>query len=338
MLKRRYIILTFILLVCIYSLYAHNPIINLEHNPFNKFVEVTSPTISCNIDGWTFRKITYYHADGSLDRVVWNNEPKDPVIKLESKGHGLGYAQVQFWGKINGKDVGNEQNLSRPIEIGAHVPGIPFGFYGHDIEIHATEKGTFNKEAGTYPWEGEGIVHYTPYYYKVRAGLPLGVSGTWEDGATATTTGDGDGHWTVKHSSLTYYSSGSPNDQEDEQDSDDGDEEEDSEDSEDTSPSNATVPDSPSNLELSPRRIAILVRWDDPASDGGSPITDYQYSYRRKRTATSWTAWSDWTSAGTGNSTWITGLRSNRRYAVRLRAVNSVGASYSTSQIADTSE
>ncbi len=47
---------------------------------------------------------------------------------------------------------------------------------------------------------------------------------------------------------------------------------EEQEDSEDTPPSKATVPDSPGNFEASPRLIAILLRWEDPASDGGSPI------------------------------------------------------------------
>ena len=211
MLKRRYIILTLIVLVCVYNLYAHNAVINtLDHNPFNKFLEVTSPTISCNIDGWTFRKVSYYNADGSFDEERWNNHPKDPVIKLESKGHGLGFAQVQLWGKIDGEDVGNEQNLTEATEIGWYVPGVPIGSYGHDVEVSATETGTFNEAEGTYPWEGDGVVHYTPYYYKVRAGLPLGVSGTWENGATATTTGDSDGHWTVEHSSWTWtHDSGS---------------------------------------------------------------------------------------------------------------------------------
>ena len=97
-----------------------------------------------------------------------------------------------------------------------------------------------------------------------------------------------------------------------------------------------TVPDSPSNFTATPGRIAIKLLWDAPASDGGSPITDYQYQYKRKQTATSWTAWSNWTSAGTSEFAWITGLRANRRYWVRIRALNSVGASSNTGTIVDT--
>ncbi len=97
----------------------------------------------------------------------------------------------------------------------------------------------------------------------------------------------------------------------------------------DASPSNPTTPDRPGSFELSPRKTAILLRWTDSDSDGGSAITDYQYQIQYARTSnrTRWTSWSDWSSAGTGNSTWITGLYKGVTYAVRMRAVNAVGNS-----------
>lgn len=89
-----------------------------------------------------------------------------------------------------------------------------------------------------------------------------------------------------------------------------------------------TVPDRPASFELTPHKIAILLRWTDSESDGDSPITDYQYqwevSYNNRR---SWSGWSDWISAGTGNSTWLTGLYKGKDYAFRMRAVNAVGTS-----------
>ena len=89
-----------------------------------------------------------------------------------------------------------------------------------------------------------------------------------------------------------------------------------------------TVPDRPASFELTPHKVAILLRWTDSESDGDSPITDYQYqwevSYNNRR---SWSGWSDWISAGTGNSTWLTGLYKDTDYAVRMRAVNAVGNS-----------
>ena len=92
-----------------------------------------------------------------------------------------------------------------------------------------------------------------------------------------------------------------------------------------------TVPDRPGSFELDARKVAILLRWTNSDSDGGSAITDYQYqiqsgNYNRTR----WGDWSGWSSAGTGNSTWITGLSEGVNYAVRMRAVNAVGTSSNT--------
>ena len=92
-----------------------------------------------------------------------------------------------------------------------------------------------------------------------------------------------------------------------------------------------TVPDRPGSFELTPHKYAIRLQWTDSASDGGSPITDYQYQYQSSRYGRkNWSSWSDWTSAGTGNSTWINGLSSGVDYAIRMRAVNDIGNSSKT--------
>lgn len=104
-----------------------------------------------------------------------------------------------------------------------------------------------------------------------------------------------------------------------------------------TPPSTATIPDRPASFSVSGRRTRIRLSWTDTAFNGGSSITDYQYQYRRKLTATRWEAWSSWKSGGTGTFTWITGLTPNRRYSVRMRAVNGVGPSSATGfEIVDT--
>lgn len=93
----------------------------------------------------------------------------------------------------------------------------------------------------------------------------------------------------------------------------------------------ANVPDRPGSFTLSPRRVSILLRWQPSASDGGSPITRYEYQYQSGNyNREKWSEWSDWTSAGTGNSTWITRLSSGVNYAVRMRAVNDEGYSNHT--------
>ena len=92
-----------------------------------------------------------------------------------------------------------------------------------------------------------------------------------------------------------------------------------------------TVPDPPASFNLTPGRISIQLRWTDSDSDGGSAISDYQYQYSLKLTATAWEPWPDeWKSGGTDNYALITGLTRNRRYKVRMRAVNRVGESRAT--------
>ena len=89
----------------------------------------------------------------------------------------------------------------------------------------------------------------------------------------------------------------------------------------------ATAPDRPGSFSLSPFRRMIGLKWTDSASDGGSPITDYQYQIRKATGSRTWGSWSSWNSAGTDNHEFITGLSPNTKYAVRMRAVNKVGPS-----------
>jgi len=127
------------------------------------------------------------------------------------------------------------------------------------------------------------------------------------------------------------HGSGSVQDDDDNNDGNNDGNSHDAEDSQQQGNVTPTVPDRPGSFELDARKVAILLRWTNSDSDGGSPITDYEYqiqsgNYNRTR----WGDWSSWSSAGTGNSTWITGLSAGVNYAVRMRAVNAVGSSSST--------
>lgn len=177
----------------------------LDHSALTKFLELTTPIVSCNISGWTFTKTTYYNADGSLNSTAWHNDPIDPVIKISSDGHGLGFAQVQFMGKTNGTDVGNQTDISPPIGVGWPMPGVPLADNGHDtdISVELMGSGSFNEDEGTYFYEGTGIIHYTPYYFIVTSIVDYPI-GRWMKGATATTSGEGDGDWKVKHLEHTF--------------------------------------------------------------------------------------------------------------------------------------
>ena len=195
---------TFVFCLAIISaLHSHNPVIyTFDHNPFNEFCESTNPVISCNISGWKFNKTHYYNSDGTLLKVAWHNDPRAPILKLRGEGHGLGYAQIQFWGNTDGTNVGNRLNKSRPIRIGTKTPCIPFAFYSHEVDISLKLRGKFKYEVGKRSWDGSGVIHITPYYYRISTGFPPSISGTWVPGATSTITNSYNNYWTIKHLHL----------------------------------------------------------------------------------------------------------------------------------------
>ena len=63
--------------------------------------------------------------------------------------------------------------------------------------------------------------------------------------------------------------------------------------------------------------------WSAPLSDGGASITDYVVEYKLNSEPTTWTTFSDGTSATTGAV--VTGLTNGSLYNFRVSAVNSVG-------------
>ena len=79
-----------------------------------------------------------------------------------------------------------------------------------------------------------------------------------------------------------------------------------------------------------PTLNSIDVTWEAPASDGGSPITDYTIEYRKVGT----TAWSNFVHVPSDNtSVTVTGLDQASTYAFRIAAVNVNGSSEWTQQV-----
>ena len=86
----------------------------------------------------------------------------------------------------------------------------------------------------------------------------------------------------------------------------------------------ATEPDAPRNLRSTPGNEQVTLRWTAPASDGGAPITRYEYEQNSSGT---------WTSTGgTTTSYTVRGLTNGQAYTFKVRAVNSIGPSGASNQ------
>lgn len=84
------------------------------------------------------------------------------------------------------------------------------------------------------------------------------------------------------------------------------------------------TPGAPVITGTTPTSGAIGLTWSAPANDGDRTITDYEYSLD----GGTWTSFNSSTTSGT-----ITGLTDGRNYAIRVRAVNSVGAGVASSVV-----
>ena len=74
-------------------------------------------------------------------------------------------------------------------------------------------------------------------------------------------------------------------------------------------------PGPPRNLKAQPGDEQVTLTWDPPASNGGTTITDYQWSHDQV----------DWMSAGTDGTKTVTPLTNGTAYTFYVRARNSVG-------------
>ena len=82
-----------------------------------------------------------------------------------------------------------------------------------------------------------------------------------------------------------------------------------------------TVPGIPQNVTSTAGDGEVSLYWDAPNSNGGSTITDYEYSYRAGTSG----YFSDWTDVGNVLSTTVSGLTNDTLYQFRVLATNGVG-------------
>ena len=84
----------------------------------------------------------------------------------------------------------------------------------------------------------------------------------------------------------------------------------------------ATAPGLPRNLSASPSDMALVADWDEPADDGGDPVSGYDVQYRDPASANDWREVS-----ATGTQAQIDSLINGTVYEVRVRAENEEGES-----------
>lgn len=87
-------------------------------------------------------------------------------------------------------------------------------------------------------------------------------------------------------------------------------------------PAVPTAPGAVSNLAAARGNQQAVLTWSAPSS-GGSPITDYVIEYKLASELTTWTTFSDGTSASAGAT--VTSLTNGSAYNFRVKAVNAVG-------------
>ena len=89
----------------------------------------------------------------------------------------------------------------------------------------------------------------------------------------------------------------------------------------------ATVPDVPTGLVAAPGDTLVTLSWSAPASDGGSPITNYDLQARPSG--------GTWATVGSpvGTTAAVTGLTNGLAYDFRVAAVNAVGTGTYTAQV-----
>lgn len=96
----------------------------------------------------------------------------------------------------------------------------------------------------------------------------------------------------------------------------------------------ASAPGVPTGVSGTAGDTQVSLTWTEPASDGGSAITDYVVQYSSD-SGSNWNTFSDGTSTAT--SATVTGLTNDTAYTFRVAAVNAVGAgSYSSASAAVT--
>lgn len=174
------------------------------HNVDNPDLSFTSnPSLSCNIDGYTFTHTRETYSDGVIYTDGWWRRPLDPKVEMSAEAHGFGWAHVLLYGNIDGRKHGDDTNTT-PHKLGSWLGIAPLSV-GIDHTISADFYDDFNRSYKTYTWDASGSVKLVPVYWKWRL---TGVvpSGSWEEASSdfhTTQTASGGGNWLVEKNWTT---------------------------------------------------------------------------------------------------------------------------------------
>ncbi len=96
-------------------------------------------------------------------------------------------------------------------------------------------------------------------------------------------------------------------------------------------PGSAAPQTAPTSLSAIPTSTNVAISFTAPSNDGGSPITNYEYSFNNS----TWTALSP---AEAVSPVTVSGLSANTSYSIYLRAVNVVGSGPASSAVSFTTD
>lgn len=77
------------------------------HAVESRFLEATTPQISCNIDGGIFTRARILYCDGETMYDYWITDPKSPEVKITTTLHGRGWVESYINGYIDGQYKGS---------------------------------------------------------------------------------------------------------------------------------------------------------------------------------------------------------------------------------------
>lgn len=172
------------------------------HDVSDKDLSFTSgPSMSCNINGYTFTHTRETYSDGVIYTDSWWRSPQNPEVKITASTHGFGWASIMFYGNIDGQAKGDTANPQTPKKLGSFSALLPFAV-GIDNDIETAFDGDFNRSPKTYSWDASGSIKLVPAYWQwsfPTGGEWLEASDIWQTNWTDSTGGS----WTVQKNWTT---------------------------------------------------------------------------------------------------------------------------------------